>query len=150
MSGCDDAVVGIGKQGRISLNFIREADDAFEAISSAVKDVQKAIPGARLVEAAPDFVGMTELAKLYGFSRQYVRKLIQENSDSFPLPMHDGNPSLWHLHEVSLWFQQNDKARGALQPTLIEVSKVNMQLNLCRSFAKEPESLRDEVKELVT
>lgn len=150
MSGCDDAVVGIGKHGQISLDFIREADSALEAIGSAIKDVKKAIPQARLVEAAPDFVGMTDLANLYGFSRQYVRKLIQDNSGSFPVPMHDGKPSLWHLIEVCTWFQQNEKARTPLQDNLIEVARVNMQLNLCRSYAKEPESLREELKELVT
>ena len=67
-SGCEDAIVGVGQSGRIALNFIREAETALDAISSALSDVQKAIPEAKLIEAAPDFVGVTDLADLFGFS----------------------------------------------------------------------------------
>jgi hypothetical protein len=58
-TGCDDALVGIGKPGRIALDFSREADSAQEAIVSALTDVKKAIPGAKLIEVSPDFVSLT-------------------------------------------------------------------------------------------
>jgi hypothetical protein len=32
-SGCDDALIGIGKQGCIALNFTRSVASAFEAVS---------------------------------------------------------------------------------------------------------------------
>ncbi len=38
-AGCDDAIIGFGRQGRIALNFTREARSATEAISSALRDV---------------------------------------------------------------------------------------------------------------
>ena len=47
---CQDALVGIGRPGRVALDFIREADSAQQAVVSAVKDVTKAIPNARLIE----------------------------------------------------------------------------------------------------
>ena len=55
-SGCDDALIGIGKKGCIALNFIREASSAYDAISSAISDVKRVVPHAVLIEAAPDFV----------------------------------------------------------------------------------------------
>ncbi|MYE84879.1 MAG: hypothetical protein F4X31_01355 [Gammaproteobacteria bacterium] len=42
--GCDDALVGTGKAGRLALDFCREAESAFEAVSSAIADVKTAIP----------------------------------------------------------------------------------------------------------
>ena len=65
-AGCDDALVGMGQQGRLALHFIREATSAHEAIASAIKNVRKAIPDARLIEATPDFVGLTR----YGICRR--------------------------------------------------------------------------------
>lgn len=48
-AGCDDALIGIGKIGHISLSFIRQSDSEENAISSAIADVKKVIPGAILV-----------------------------------------------------------------------------------------------------
>jgi pimeloyl-ACP methyl ester carboxylesterase len=69
-AGCDDAVIGTGQPGRIALDFIRDAPSAEKAIVSALAAVKTAIPGARLLEVTPNFVGMTELADLLGVSRQ--------------------------------------------------------------------------------
>ena len=49
-AGCDDALVGIGENGTIALNFNREAPTAADAVSSAIAAVKKAIPRATLVE----------------------------------------------------------------------------------------------------
>lgn len=49
--GCDDALVGVGQPGRLGLEFIRQALSADEAIEGAVKDVRRAVPNARLIEA---------------------------------------------------------------------------------------------------
>jgi hypothetical protein len=61
-AGCDDTLIGIGKQGCIALDFIRSASSAFDAISSAIVDVKKVIPDASLIEATPDFVGLTDIS----------------------------------------------------------------------------------------
>lgn len=55
-AGCDDAVIGIGQHGRVALSFTREAASGLEAIASAISDVKKAIPEAKLVEITPDWV----------------------------------------------------------------------------------------------
>lgn len=133
-SGCDDAVVGVGQNGRIALNFLRESGSAFEAVTSAISDVQKAIPQAKLVEATPDYVGLTDIAELLGFSRQYMRKLIQAKGASFPEPVHEGKPSLWHLTDVIGWFREHESRD--IQSEVFEVSQINMQLNVYRSCVK--------------
>lgn len=48
--GCTDALVGIGQEGLINLDFTREAPSAIEAIKSALADVKRAIPEAQLVK----------------------------------------------------------------------------------------------------
>jgi hypothetical protein len=143
-SGCEDAVVGVGQNGRISLNFIREAESALEAIASAISDVQKAIPEAKLVEATPDYVGITDIAELFGFSRQYMRKLIQAQGASFPEPVHEGKPSLWHLTDILAWFREHESRD--IQNEVFEVSQINMQLNVYKSCVKATATFHDGFK----
>lgn len=50
-AGCDDALVGVGQVGRISLEFTREANSAKAALVSALSDVKRAMPTAKLIEA---------------------------------------------------------------------------------------------------
>jgi hypothetical protein len=62
--GCNDAVIGIGRKGRIALDFIREADSAVLAVLSAIADIRKVIPAAKLIEVSPDFVGISGVAQI--------------------------------------------------------------------------------------
>lgn len=59
VAGCDDAIVGIGKQGSIALSFKRESQSELEAITTASRSVSGAIPGAILVKTDPDILGIT-------------------------------------------------------------------------------------------
>ena len=141
-AGCDDAIIGIGQRGRIALNFTREAASALEAVSSAIADVRKAIPKARLVEATPDLVGLTDIAEILGCSRQNIRKLVIGNKSIFPSPVHEGSSSIWHLAKVLPWF----KAKGNyhIEENLIAVSDANMQVNITRQMQDlEPEFHRN-------
>ena len=47
-AGCDDALIGVGQPGRIALQFSREANSAFAAITSAIKDIRTAMPRAKI------------------------------------------------------------------------------------------------------
>ena len=125
--GCDDASVGIGQNGRIALNFIRHSASAFDAISSAIADVKKAIPGVKLIEATPDLVGLTDIADILGFSRQNMRKLAVNNKSVFPTPVHEGSVALWHLFKVLNWLKASRSYE--IDDLLIEVSRTNMQVN---------------------
>jgi predicted DNA-binding transcriptional regulator AlpA len=129
-AGCDDALIGIGQKGKIALQFTRESDSAQTALLSALADVKKAIPEAELLEASPDFVGLTDVAKILGFSRQNMRKLMLKHAHEFPSPIHEGQASLWHLSKVLDWLKA--KTNYAIEDNLIELSKAAMHLNVLK------------------
>jgi len=128
IEGCDDALIGIGQSGRIALNFTRESSSAYDAILSALENVKRAIPSAKLVEATPDFVGLTEIADLLGLTRQNL-KMVSSNS-AFPAPVHEGNPAIWHLSKVLVWLKERNTYK--IKDTLIDIAKANMQFNLAK------------------
>jgi hypothetical protein len=127
-AGCTDALVGIGGMGVIGLDFAREASSAREAITSAIADVRRAIPAAVLVEAKPDLVGLTDVADLLGFSRQYLRKLAYSHPRSFPAPIHEGKPSMWHLFTVLRWAEVN--SRKEVDAALSDLANLTMSVNI--------------------
>jgi len=129
-AGCDDALVGTGQPGRIALEFVREAATAEVALMSALADVKRTIPTARLIEAAPDFVGLTDVAEAVGVTRQNMRKLMVNNATSFPVPVHEGSTTVWHLADVMTWLQ----ARGSykVEASVLEVALTAMQVNLAK------------------
>lgn len=47
--GCTDALVGLGVDGQIALQFVREAATAEEALQSALRDVGRALPDAERI-----------------------------------------------------------------------------------------------------
>jgi hypothetical protein len=145
--GCDDALIGIGQHGRLALDFTREAPSASEAIIGALADVQRVVPGAKLIEASPDFVGLTDIANILGFTRQNMRKLFVKSGPKFPLPVHEGKPAIWHLATVLDWFTKETKRD--LDGSLLEVSRVNMQCNLVKETAGLDDGVSDQLKALV-
>ncbi len=60
-AGCDDALIGTGKLGYLSLNFLRESNSAFEAISSGINNVKSVLTEAELIHISPDLVVVKEL-----------------------------------------------------------------------------------------
>lgn len=135
-AGCDDATIGIGRKGMIALAFARDANSASAAVESAIRDVRKVIPEAKLIEASPDFVGLTEAAEIAGFSRQNMRKLALKDTTSFPVAVHAGNPTVYHLHSVLKWFQ--DVRKIAVPDWLVEMSAVTQQVNIAKELSLLP------------
>lgn len=145
-AGCDDALIGIGQKGRIALNFCRESDSAMEAVMSAIHQVLSVIPGAQLIEASPDFVGLSDIARVLGCSRQNIRKIVELAAGAFPMPVHEGQPSLWRLHSVLSWFLAA-KSRPISLSTL-ELAKVNMEINHAKMTAELEERPSEEIRQL--
>ena len=143
-AGCTDALVGIGIPGRIALAFAREAGSAEAAMLSALSDVRAAIPSARLIEAAPDFVGLTDVAELMGVSRQNMRKLMVSHASSFPAPVHEGSAAVWHLADVLAWL--GTRGTYPSDPSVFEVAEIAMQVNLARQVPLRVPRLQREVK----
>lgn len=145
--GCDDALVGLGRNGRIALNFTREASTAYDAVLSALSDVKRAIPDAKLIEAGPDLVGLTDIAALLGFSRQNMRMLMVRSGAEFPPPIHDGKPAIWHLFKVLLWLKK--QRNHPVDESLLDVARVSMQCNLTKALADIDPNLSLRLRTLV-
>ena len=146
-AGCDDALVGIGQPGRLALEFTREAADADEAVRSALADVRCAAPTARLIEVAPDLVGLTDVADIVGVSRQNMRKLMLAHPGSFPAPVHEGSASIWHLADVLAWLQA--KGSYSLATDVLDVARVALQVNVAKEGRRLPRSASKELQALV-
>lgn len=146
-AGCDDALVGIGQPGRLALEFTREADSADAAVRSALADVRRAVPSARLIEVAPDLVGLTDVADIVGVSRQNMRKLMLAHPGSFPAPVHEGSASIWHLADVLTWLQA--KGSYTLAGDVLEVACVALQVNVAKEGRRLSRSGSVELKALV-
>ena len=133
-NGCDDATISTGQLGMLSLSFTRESISAAEAVESAINDVKKAIPSAKLVEATPDIVNISEISSILGNSRQYTRKLFNSETSSLPAPIHIGNPSIWHLSEVLDWLKSLGKQNNKINQNLFELSHITRQINIKRQI----------------
>jgi hypothetical protein len=119
-AGCTDALVDLGLPSYVGLEFTREAESAEDAVLSALDDVRRALPAAELVEAGPDFVGMTDVADLLGMTRQGVRKIFTSPADGFPPPLHAGGTMVWHLAPVLEFLRTRDYDFAA---DVLEVAK---------------------------
>ncbi|WP_295975425.1 DNA-binding protein [uncultured Xanthomonas sp.] len=146
-AGCDDALVGIGQPGRLALEFTREAADAEAAVRSALAAVRTAIPAAKLIEVAPDLVGLTDVADIVGVSRQNMRKLMLAHPGSFPAPVHEGNASIWHLADVLSWLQT--KGSYSLAKDVLDVARVALQVNVAKESQRLQRSASKELQALV-
>lgn len=125
-AGLTDALPGVGIAGRLGLEFSRDAETAEMAVASAVSDVSACLPEAVLIEACPDYVGLTDIADCVNMSRQAMRKIMMAHPD-FPAPVHDGTTALWHLSEVLDWFVESRKP--AFDPALLEVARSARAVN---------------------
>ena len=129
---CTDALVGLGVAGHVALEFMREASSAQVAVQSALAAVQTAFPTAKLVEASPDWVGLTDAAELIGVSRQNMRKLMLSHPDHFPSPVHAGSTAIWHLTDI-LRFMQERALRAPAH--MVEIAQETQRLNRRRGSA---------------
>lgn len=130
-AGCDDATIGVGKRGTLALAFSREAASAEDAVRSAIRDVSKAVPEAKLVEVKPDMVNLSDLAEIVGCSRQNMRKYASGEmagiKTPFPAPVFTGAPSLWCLCEVGTWLMENTELKPSM--AVLETAAVACEIN---------------------
>ena len=129
------------------MEFTREVDSADAAVRSALADVRSAVPSARLIEVAPDLVGLTDVAEIVGVSRQNMRKLMLAHPGSFPAPVHEGSASIWHLADVLAWLQA--KGNYSLTRDVQEVARVALQVNVAKEGRRLPHSASKALEALV-
>lgn len=105
---CDDATVG-SVDGVQYLEFDREAGSFGLALTSAIRNVQDAIEGLRVVHVEPDdLVTMSEMAERLHRSRESIRLLIagDRGPGDFPTPVTHvrSRTRLWRWPDVLRWF----------------------------------------------
>ncbi|MCK5477275.1 MAG: hypothetical protein KAI44_00010 [Methylococcales bacterium] len=100
-----------------------------------------------LIEAIPDLVGLSDIAEALGCSRQNIRKLMLSNGTSFPIPVHEGKSAIWHLSSVLVWFRK--EKHFAINESLLDVEKANMQLNIAKESSNLDQPLHSEICELL-
>ena len=113
----------------------------------AVASRRSAVPSARLIEVAPDLVGVTDVSEIVGVSRQNMRKLMLAHPGSFPAPVHEGSASIWHLADVLAWLQA--KGNYSLTRDVQEVARVALQVNVAKEGRRLPSSASKGLEALV-
>lgn len=153
-SGCDDALLGLGKPGYIALDFTREAPSAAEALKSAVENVLSAIPEAELVSATPDLVNISDMSKVMkkwevlDLTRQAIRNYAigktVKVTRPFPSKAFVTESPLWHINEVVVWLIDNGKVEQKEKAQqLLEVSTYTRKLNAALEYARNKAPIFD-------
>ncbi|MGH2367187.1 MAG: helix-turn-helix transcriptional regulator [Chloroflexota bacterium] len=107
-AGCDDATFG-QRDSLYYADFDRQAPSFAEAVGSAIRNVEAAVPGLHVVRVEPEeLVSASEIAARTGRSRESVRLLIQarRGPGGFPPPVAwiGGRRPLWRWTDVANWF----------------------------------------------
>ena len=103
-AGCDDALMSIGKAGYLAADFTRESITAYEAIKTAIKAVTDAISHAKLIKAGPYIANLSEMANLFGCTKQNLSKYARSESpkkESFPCPIISGKVDYWYVLDIA-------------------------------------------------
>lgn len=125
-AGLTDFMLGVGRPGYLGLELERAGRSAEVVLRAAMADVNAIIPQAKLVEAGPDFAGLTDIAERVGMTRQNMRKLMLGGS-AFPVPVHGGSTSIWHAAEVLGWLRDN--AGYAIEEADISTARAAWRVN---------------------
>jgi len=150
-AGCDDAL--FGRRGPVYYaDFDRESATFAEAVVSAIRDVQCAIPDARVVRIEPDeYVSLSAIARRAGRSRESIRLLAEglRGPGGFPTPERwvDARTTVWHWTEVAEWFETRLGEQVARDDESHAVAALNGLLEARRHVDDSSESVREAVAE---
>lgn len=111
--GCDDAT--FGQRGPVSYaEFDRRAGSFAEAVGSAIRQVEAAVPGLQVVRVEPEeLVNAATIAARTGRTRESIRLLAEakRGPGAFPLPVAWSGGGrrllrrLWRWSDVASWFR---------------------------------------------
>ena len=116
--GLHDGVVE-GRDGAAVVTFIRTAADPESALATAIGDVERAIPGARVVRIDDQLVGLGDLADLTGRTAESLRLLATDarGPGGFPTPagIVGKGVRVWRWADVRPWLV----AHGIVDATVL-------------------------------
>ena len=116
------------RRGRMRAEFVRRAPSARTAMRRAMGEAVCLFPSAQVVEAAPDYVTLSQVARIFRMSRQAMRKRMLAFDCRFPAPVHEANGAIWHLAEILEWM---DRASGAFYArSVLEGARAAAGVNL--------------------
>jgi predicted DNA-binding transcriptional regulator AlpA len=151
-AGCDDATFS-AEEGRITAEFDREGLTLFDAVISAIEDVES-VGGLEVLEVSPDeLIWASEIAQRTGRSRQSIDQLIkaQRGPGGFPVPAsHATRNPLWRWSDVQAWFAAYE-GRDPDSVRSVALSAINGALQARHSVRAAPESkrLRNSLQDLL-
>jgi hypothetical protein len=90
---------------------------------------------------------VTEVAEFVGRTRQNIRKLLLTCAAYTPAPVHEGNPSLWHLADLLVWLK--DQKSYSIQTDLMDLAWTNKQVNIAASQYNADSSMQEAVRVLL-
>ncbi len=130
-AGCDDALLGF-RGGVAFLEFDRVAVSFEAAVLSAITSVRAAGHGLNVSHVEPsDVVNASEIARRLGWTREYIRLLIQgsRGRGKFPTPIGGvtGKACLWSWTDVSRWLLEQGKQ---VDTAMLECAEIIRDTNL--------------------
>jgi len=137
-AGCDDCVIGFGKESVIAFEFSTDETDIRKYIEQKRICIETVIPLATLFEVTPDMVNLSDIARLFGCSRQNIHKNMAKH-DTFPNPITSSDTSIWRLYEVVKWVKSKRLLTYSTLPsnTILEelaftTASINLKIQLDR------------------
>jgi hypothetical protein len=127
-AGCDDATIAV-QNGRILLDFTREAPSLSAALDSALATVRQA--GATIDRIEPDpLVTLADIAARAGLTRQAITQFAhgQRGGGGFPAPVARvaSHRPLWRWRDVADWLHRS----GRLDHAAVERARILDAANL--------------------
>ncbi|MCK5800028.1 MAG: hypothetical protein KAI47_22715 [Deltaproteobacteria bacterium] len=142
-AGCDDALFSVSC-GLYEVEFDREAPSFHAAISSAIKDVDRARMGSRVFRVIPDdLVNANAIAERSGKTRQAVGFwTLGERGEGFPAPRAIvGKSPVWSWMSIARWLYD----RGDIDADVIEAARVIAEINRMLEVAFEQRAAQPSV-----
>ena len=115
-SGLDDALIG-ETAGVVFADFSRKANDALDAVICAIRQVEDAPLGVRVIRTEPDdIVTVTDIARRLKRTDESIRLLIngQRGPGRFPAPttrISASRSRVWRWSDVVSWFDKYENSR---------------------------------------
>lgn len=132
--GLDDATVE-DRDGTAIVTLFRRAASADAALRSALADVPRAVPGARVLRVDDQLVGLADIADLIGRTAEGVRLIATaaRGPGGFPVPagVVGRGVRLWRWPDVRPWlvehgFADDDDVAATLPTPLIDATNVEL------------------------